>query len=600
MRSSKLIVILLTFLMLLLVLASAVVFLANRNRDLDRQATELSADREAIELTRSYLESDLAVLESAYESSGATREAITQEFNQTEALLSTAQAEQATAGTPPEDGAGFIHENRVDLVFFSPNDGDVVQPMDSITIYLAARAKEGIDRIEIAIDGEDPVSYPANGLITYTLPVRWEVPSEGNHTISATAVSTSGQKSDTESVQVEAVFQSDEDRNLATYREQLADLNAIRFPETSNGSAVENSDPAEEGYYHLQLLAGWGGYDEPTVFSNTLVLQSFNFIPPGYDLSHFVQAIEGIHLAFDSPSSSRVIDIDTLEDDSAVLRWAGSHDLAHRMQYDSNQIDENDIIALDTDARLALRAMIEGEAALLQYLYLNSDSFSDSERALIEESLDASGPSSLDSLPVFLRQDFEFAYTSGFDFARYLYEAGGFEALDAAWKNPPKSTEHILHPDRYLDNDLPRYQTFDSLLEDVLTDGWQKINEDTFGEFYLREYLDQTLSSEEAEAAASGWGGGIYALYTDEENDSNLLLLLLDWDTPADQEEFEKSFRSFMDQRLGTEGALEDDGGYCWESGDYVCLYDREGKSLILQFSDSISALTYIPSIIVP
>ncbi len=586
--------------MLLLVLASAVVFLANRNRNLDQQATELSAEREAIELTRAYLESDLAVLESAYESSGATREAITQEFNQTEALLSTVQAEQSTPGTQADNGSGLVHENMVDLVFFSPNDGDVVRPMDSVTIYLAARAEEGVDRIELAIDGEDPVSYPANGLITFTLPVRWEVPSEGDHTISATAISTSGQKSDTESVQVEAVFQSDEAKIQATNREQLADLNAIRFPETSDFSAVESSYPDEEGFYHLLLLAGRGGYDEPRVFSNTLVLQSFNFIPPGYDLGHFVRALEGVHLAFDSPSTSRVIDVDTLKEDSAVLRWARSHELAHRMQYDSNHLDESVIMALDTDARIALRAMIEGEAAFLQYLYLNSDSFSDDERALIEESLDALGSSSLDTLPVFLRKDFEFAYTSGFDFAQYLYESGGFEALDAAWINPPKSTEQILHPDRYLDNDLPRYQIIDSLLEDVLTDGWRKVNEDTFGEFYLRQYLAQTLSSEEAEAAASGWGGGTYALYTDEENDSNLLLLLLDWDTPGDQEEFEKSFRSFMDQRLGTEGALQDDGGYCWESGDYVCIYDREGKSLILQFSDSISALTYIPSIIVP
>jgi len=600
MRSSKLIAILLTFLTLLLILTSAVVFLVNRNRDLDQQTAELSAEREAIELTRVFLESDLAVLESAYESSGATREAIAQEFSQTEALLSTVQAVQTGPGSPAENNAASVYEDTIELFIFAPNDGDVVRPLDSITIYIAASAEEGIDRIVLEIDSEDPVSYAANGLITYTLPVYWEVPSEGIHTISATAVSTSDQKSDTKTIQVEAVFESDIDRYLATNQKQLTDLNAIRFPETAFGSDDENPDPADEGLFHLQLLTGWGGRDEPTVLSKTIVLQSFNFIPPGYDLSHFVQAIEGVHLAFDNSSSIRVLDTDNLEDSGALSRWAGSHDLVHLIQYDSHRLDEIDIMTLDADARLALRAMIEGEAALIQHLYLNSDSFTDSERALIEESLDSSGPSSLDALPVFLRREYEFAYRSGFDFAQYLYELGGFEALDSAWQTPPMSTEHILHPDRYLDNDLPSYQTIDSLLEGVLTDGWQIINEDSFGEFYLQEYLAQTLSSEEAEAAASGWGDGTYALYSAEENDSNLLLLLLGWDTPDDQDEFEKSFRSFMDQRMGTEGALEDDGGFCWESGDYVCLYDRDGKSLILHFSDSISALTYIPSIIVP
>ncbi|MFN2188804.1 MAG: hypothetical protein ACK2T3_08565 [Candidatus Promineifilaceae bacterium] len=600
MRNSRLIAILLTFITLLLVLASAVVFLLERNQDLDQQKAELSADIEVIDTAKSNLESELAVLESAYASSGATREALAEEQHQTEALVSTIEAEDPAEIEAAESSVVTANQEVVELVFFAPANGAMVKPLDTITMLIAARAEEGIDRIEVTIDDDEPLNFPAGGQITFTLPIQWEVLSEGVHTISATAFGANAALSDTESIRIEAAFQSEEERDSVLRQRQVNELASLRFPEATPESSPRDTDPALEDYYHLQMLTGMEGAEDPEIISKTLVYRTLNFIPPGYQFNQYIDTVQGLQLVVSDISTISVVDVNELVVDSPLEQWIGFHNAAHDMQYDVIAIDEDDILTMDADSRLAMRALLEGEAAFLQYLYLRSDEMNAADRASIEEALEAIGTTKLDTLPIFLRREYEFGAEYGFEFARYLYENGGVEALNAAWQFPPTSTEQIIHPDLYLKNALPRYLDLQDIAAGVLTEGWRKVDDDTFGEFFLRLYLGETLSAEEAAAASSGWAGGSYALFEREEDQSTLLLLLLAWDSPGEQEEFETAFQSFMSQRMAVEGVLEEDGGLCWESGDYVCLYQRDGNSLILQFSDSNFATTYIPTIIIP
>ncbi|MGB3716280.1 MAG: Ig-like domain-containing protein [Candidatus Promineifilaceae bacterium] len=599
MRRSNLVAILLAFLMLLLVLTSAVVFLLVRNKELDQQAMEFSGEREAMKVTRSHLESDLAVLESAYEAARETREASSSQMHSSEATLEAILSSTKPAEPSPEAIEEITQDPAPQLIIFAPSDGDVVRPLETITLYMVAHASKGVDRVEVVIDDAEPVLYPAGGLITFTLPVRWDVPSEGVHSISATATGIDEVSSQTKTVVVNAMYQSEEDRAEAQIDMQLADLASVRFPRSSVESVTPLSRSSVDNSLHLQMLTGWDGYDERSVYSRTIALQAFNFIPSGYDLGDYQQSIEGMLLAYNKPDSAYAISVDAIDEEGPFGRWVGAHELAHRLQDDSFQLDLLDFVALDSDARTALRALIEGEAAFLQYLYLDSDSFNDSERDSVKDALESTTPTVLDTLPMFLRQDFEFAYSEGFEFIQYLYEQGGFTSLDAAWRNPPQSTEQILHPERYLSEDNPQ-QPHLPALDNVLGEGWRMINEDTFGEFHLREHLAQTLSSEQAEASAAGWGGGKYALYADEAIGSRLLVLRLAWDTATDREEFDAAYRYFVDHRLGIEGLQGADGGYCWEQNDVICLYQIAGDSLIIHASDLVTAETIFSSIILP
>ena len=128
--------------------------------------------------------------------------------------------------------------------------------------------------------------------------------------------------------------------------------------------------------------------------------------------------------------------------------------------------------------------------------------------------------------PPVLISSLSFPYSSGYRFVETLYDAGGFEAIDAAWADPPRSTEHILHPERYLAGDAPQIVTLPPLT-DTLGVGWELLEDDILGEFFLREYLDQQLAAAVAERAAEGWGGDRYAVYWNEATGGLVMALRL-------------------------------------------------------------------------
>src|SRR3989304_6057770 len=49
--------------------------------------------------------------------------------------------------------------------------------------------------------------------------------------------------------------------------------------------------------------------------------------------------------------------------------------------------------------------------------------------------------------PAYIRQDFLFPYDQGLQFVRALFRQGGWAAVDAAYLDPPTTTEQILHPE---------------------------------------------------------------------------------------------------------------------------------------------------------
>ena len=95
-----------------------------------------------------------------------------------------------------------------------------------------------------------------------------------------------------------------------------------------------------------------------------------------------------------------------------------------------------------------------------------------------------------------------FPYNYGQIFVGNLYQSGGWTAVDAAFADPPQSTEQILHPQRYYQADKPEVVTLPPLT-DTLGSGWRLVDEDTLGEFYTRLHLAQQLESDVAASASS-------------------------------------------------------------------------------------------------
>ena len=123
-----------------------------------------------------------------------------------------------------------------------------------------------------------------------------------------------------------------------------------------------------------------------------------------------------------------------------------AHEFTHALQdqyYDLTKLapkhPDND------DRSLAIQALIEGDAVLIQRLWAQ-DNLSQDELSQLGQG--GSTDSKLFSAPMFIREQLLFPYGDGFNFVRRLYQTGGgYVGVDDAFKNPPDSTEQILHPD---------------------------------------------------------------------------------------------------------------------------------------------------------
>ena len=135
--------------------------------------------------------------------------------------------------------------------------------------------------------------------------------------------------------------------------------------------------------------------------------------------------------------------------------------------------------------------------------------------------------------PYFLQRSLEFPYNEGAVFVGILNQMGGFAAVDAVFNELPRSTEQVLHPEKYFDKEPPVEL---DIPDDAMGAGWSVQAENVLGEFFLRTWLE-ALGSDSAAAAAAGWGGDAYAVFDNGSGDF-ALGVLTDWDTDEDAREF--------------------------------------------------------------
>jgi hypothetical protein len=148
-----------------------------------------------------------------------------------------------------------------------------------------------------------------------------------------------------------------------------------------------------------------------------------------------------------------------------------------------------------------------------------------------------------------LQRYFQFNYNECAIFVATIFAAGGWDAVDAMYDDPPRSTEAILHPDRYLNNqDIGSIVPLPELHKEL--DGWEQLSLLPFGEFDLLVYLATLLEDEEtASLAASGWDGGRSAIYTREKDEGGqdvLVHIAMAFDTADANSYFLRAFQEVI------------------------------------------------------
>ena len=319
---------------------------------------------------------------------------------------------------------------------------------------------------------------------------------------------------------------------------------------------------------------------------DALVYVAFDFLDADFDLYGFLIDLYSEQVAgFYDPETAEFVVISDGEGLSLFGEWIYAHEYVHALQdqhFDLSRLSDDE---LNSEQRFAIRALAEGEATLVQVQYL-TDYFSQADIMLIFEEIFQTEQTMLEQAPPILRDSLNFPYEAGFEFVTYLYDQGGWASVDDAWANPPQSTAHILHPERYVAGDAAIAVSLPPLTG-TLGVGWRLLEEDVLGEFFLRQYLSQQLSPSVATTAAAGWGGDWYAVYANEA-DELVMVLRLAWEAPAEAAEFAAAYANFAARRSQANAQTLQDGR-CWAAPtDLICLYESGGETLIIRAPDAI------------
>lgn len=217
-----------------------------------------------------------------------------------------------------------------------------------------------------------------------------------------------------------------------------------------------------------------------------------------------------------------------------------AHEFTHQLQDQHIDLGALGLDVTDqSDRSLARLALVEGDASAVQSDWMAANLDARELGELLAAALDPQALAALQRASAVLRDTATFPYQDGLAFVTRLLTNGGYAAVDAAFADPPDSTEQILHPDKYLAREAPIGVTLPLILFDGMVGaGWLEVGQDTLGELILRIWLNEGgVSSAAARTATAGWGGDRLALFRGPGGAVSVVMRT-EWDTAADADEF--------------------------------------------------------------
>ncbi|MFZ0547199.1 MAG: hypothetical protein WAM60_17260 [Candidatus Promineifilaceae bacterium] len=476
------------------------------------------------------------------------------------------------------------------IVLSSPADGVVLDLGQSVNLVVSASHPVGIRSISLTSNGQGIGTFQAVEQTSMEVNQPWTPNHAGFHHVIATLTSREGATISTEPITVKVV-----DRQLlAEYAPIFAEIEA-NVTEMRGLAPLKSVEPnlLTESELRQRLAAGFF-YTQEEAHRDVLVLYAFDFTQRSFDLYNLTYRYLGENIAgFYDPQTEEFVVLSNDDEIDPLEKLYYAHEFMHALQDQHFQLDLLTDANQGYESGMAVRALAEGEATLVQELYVDYGYLTQNDIIDIFNVLVNIRPEeSTDYYPLVLSNSFSFAYTTGYDFAATIFNRNGWQGLNNAWENVPQSTEQIIHPDRYFSGDAPVEVSL-PLLDRTLGAGWQQVEEAVLGEFYLREYLGQRLRFDEVETAATGWGGDRFTVYWNEESDEIVLVLRNVWDTLVDSNQFVTGYGDYADLRFGTQRLSQPDGATCWHSIDYVCLYQVGGETLVVR-APSLEMVTEI------
>ncbi len=398
---------------------------------------------------------------------------------------------------------------------------------------------------------------------------------------------------------VEATEPPSVDAQMDKIQEQVSDIRGLEM-NTELKRAMMSSAELQD----VVMNDFFKDYTPEEAQQDVDVLSALGLLEADFDLLQFYIDLYSEQIAgyFDSTTKEMYVIGDA--GFTGLERMTYAHEFTHVLQ-DQNYDLENglklndDYCEKESEYCAAVSALVEGDATLTEQYWFLSDS-TDQDKNDVSDFQSSYESPVYDSAPAYMKQDFLFPYQQGFTFVQALYGDNKWKSVDAAYANPPVSTEQILHPEKY-PNEKPASVDLPDLAG-VLGEGWTEIDRGVIGEWYTSLVLDSgidsafQLDSSTAADAAAGWGGDGYVYYDDASSDAFVFAWLSTWDADAEADEFFAATKQYGTLRWGSP-TFENEVKIAWPEGVSMIKNGDQVLWLVSNNSDAgAKALTAFPN----
>lgn len=372
---------------------------------------------------------------------------------------------------------------------------------------------------------------------------------------------------------------------------KLAKVRGLDFKTAVSASYQSTVD--FRGYMHRSAEK-----DSARIKDRTAALVALGLLPAGAD---FGAATENAYAtqaaAYYDPQTKRFFFVMPPKD-ITTLDIVSAHELTHALQDQHFGLTKYLTDAESSDALAARRFVVEGDAMLSSMACLifaktslaelsreqiramrpKLEEFANADPAIMATMLrqQASATSVMDpelekslnamsSIPRTILVPLMDSYMKGAVLVLDAYERGGWRAVDALYKEPPESTEQVLHPNERLfsSTDHPHRVTLPSF------DDYTLVESDVVGELQWSVYFS-LWKHEGGDSIQQNWDGDRYAVLRAKDG-SLISVIATIWDGPYDAKLFYDAYASSVEARYRgkrrTEGAdtiIEHDGVATW------------------------------------
>lgn len=502
---------------------------------------------------------------------------------ETIAVLPTALPVATNTSTPDPNAPTITPTPTPSIRINNPQPDTRAELGSPILLDITITDPVGLRAISVLANGQVVGTRNLGGETEFTFQQEWFPVQAGTIRLSVVATNRNNTDFTSDTVVFRVVDQALIDLNAPIWAKIETNVTALRGLELLSPiepnlvSRTELSQRYREDFFTY--------YSREEADRDVQVFYAFDFISLDYDLyRRYLQYLGDNIAGYYDPATEEFVVVNRGDQITPLGQYVYAHEFMHVLQDQHFQLDILTETTLTTDQNLALRGLAEGEAELVQTLYLDAGFFTTEEEVELfnESNIGSTQDTSGRNIPRVLVDAFYFPYTVGGEFVNYLYQQGGWGAINQAWSNLPTSSEQIYHPERYVAGDVPQIVSVVPLT-DTLGADWQLVRQETAGEFFIREHLLLYLGEAEAEAASTGWGGDQFAVYWNEAGSQVALLFRIAWDTAGDAAEFAAAYQTFNTTARRASLGQQADGGTCWQASDVVCLYAQGSETVIVR-----------------